>query len=208
MDNQYASTPIWKLVSGFDDASIPVYYDRQPFQSDDVEASALSFYPRQAASHPQANYQENPLPKDREYDVVGLGIGFATGVIQETPSDSIGLVSAANALWNSRLLLETNQREKLINRHFVELTTPETVGYEVNGSNDGGTDDGFTRKLQLPQMRTLRLPEPIHFDAREFFTIDLRFEDTTGIPAAADWTALGHGPIDILVAMQVVFKDE
>jgi len=205
MDHKYSSVPVRKLVSGFDDQDVPVYFDVQPLTSDNLAASTLEFYPRQAAKLPGANYQENPLPKDRAYDIPGLAVAFATGSLLEKPSDSIGLVSLLNSLVNSRLLLETNQREKLVNRHLIEMLDATTGDYDVRGSSAGGTDDGFTRKVDFPIFRTLRLPEPVHFDSRESFEMDLKFADDSGIPSANDYDTLGQGPVQAVVAMQVVF---
>jgi hypothetical protein len=205
MESKYASTPVWKLVSGFDETDIPIYFDRQALTSDNLEADSLPFYPRQAASLPGANYQENPLPKNRAYDIPGLAIGFATGTLLERPGDSIGLVDLVNSAFNSRLLLETNQRDKLINRHLLEMADARTSDYEVNASNAGGTDDGFVRKVDFPIFRTLRLPEPIHFDPRESFEMDIRFADKSGIPSASDYDSLGQEPVEVVVAMQVSF---
>jgi len=207
MDNKYSSVPVWKLVSGFDDTDIPVYFDVQELTSENLNASELSFYPRQAASIPGANYQRNPLPKNLKYDIPGISIALATGSLREKPADSIGLVSLLNSFVNSRLLLETNQREKLLNRHLIEMTDAKTAEYGVHGSDDAGTADGLTRVVDFPIFRTLRIADPIHFDEQESFDINLKLQDDSGIPAEADYTSLGQGPVHVAVAMQVSFKD-
>jgi hypothetical protein len=208
-EGKYASTPVWKLVRGFDNQDIPVYFDRQALSTDneDFSASQLNFYPQQAATLPQANYQENPLPKNRGYDIPAIGIGFATNALLEQPGDSIGLVSMVNHFFNSRLLLETNQREKLLNRHIVEMLDLRTMGYDVLGTDDAGTDDGLARMVQFPIFRTLRLPEPISFDPRESFDINLKFHDDAGIPSDSEWSTFGQGPAEVIVAMQVSFDN-
>lgn len=208
-DGKYASTPIWKLVSGFDNQDIPVYFDRQALSTDNDQfgASQLNFYPQQAATLPGANYQENPLPKNRGYDIPAIGIGFATNALLEQPGDSIGLVSLLNDAINSRLLLETNQRDKLLNRHLVEMVDLRTMDYDVLGTDDAGTDDGLARLVQLPVFRTLRLAEPISFDPRESFDINLKFADDSGIPSDSEWNTFGQGPIEMVVAMQVSFDN-
>ncbi|AFJ21501.1 gp46 [Salisaeta icosahedral phage 1] len=211
MLNKYGIAPRLKGIADFDDSKLEPFRDTKALTTEAVTSgNALAFFPSKAeGSEADANYIRNPLPRTRAYDIVGVGIGFTHSVLNVKPSEqsTLDLPAFIADLFQARMVFETGQQDELLDLHMAEVCAVEEIKYALEPSSATGTGDGFTRTLSFPDSVMMRLPDPLHLEPQESWTLDLEFASTSNFLAEADWANISKAVPGVIATLAVAFRE-
>jgi len=212
MNKNAVDAPRYKGLSIPQNALVKPFRDAQELASDGAQfsSSKLRFFPPTASqSNVDSNYEKNPLPKNRAYDILGLGIGWSLGNWRIDPSAQgtlpEGLAETINGATHARLLFETSQKTELVDEHLSTSSAVQGIDYCVEASSSGGTGDGFLRQVKFPSTLVTRRSDPYTIEPQETFDFEVEFESTSWLPTKAEWqSALPGGFVPKIVATMLV----
>jgi hypothetical protein len=204
--------PRYKGLSIPESALVKPFRDSQVLASDGAQYSSgtLRFFPPTASqSNVDSNFEKNPLPKNRAYDILGLGVGWSLGNWRITPAGQgtlpSGLAETINGATHARLLFETSQKTELVDEHLSTSSAVQGIEYCVEASEAGGTGDGFLRDVKFPSTLVARRSDPYTIDPQETFDFEVEFESTGWLPTISEWnSALVGGYTPKMVATMLV----
>lgn len=207
---KYVDAPRFKGISLNDASELKLFRDSQPIATDAEQfgASTLRFFPATSSqNNVDSNYESNPLPRNRSYDILGVGVGFSLDVVKETEGDQTilpaGLFAMRDAIFHSRLLFETSARQELIDDHLHTTSGSKEVVSKIEQGADSTVGDGLSRTVKLPDTLTVRRSDPLHIEPQETWDLDVQFEDSSALPTLSDYNDLGQGTLRMVATMLV-----
>jgi hypothetical protein len=185
-----ANLPIVKNASFDASDEIVKLRDYRNLTTNNLQNNVLRFFPPNPTNRDSVvrNYEDNPLPRNTRKRILALGFNF-NKIVQPTRA-SINPVSLENAISHAEVRYQDDQgRKTKIEQHLKRWMN---AGYlqTKHEAFDDGTDANSTDYLCLPSMPLYRVADPsdLVIGPDERFELEIEFDDTTGIPAAADYT--------------------
>lgn len=210
---KYVDAPRFKGVSVPQSAELKLFRDSQVIatDADQFGASELRFFPATASQNAvDSNYESNPLPRNRSYDILGVGVGFSLDALRVTEADQgalpEGLFALRDAIFHSRLLFETSSRQELIDDHLHTCSGAKEVVSTIETGADATAGDGLSRTVKFPDTLTVRRSDPLHVEPQETWDLDIQFEDSTALPQQSAYGTLGQGTLRMVATMLVAYQ--
>lgn len=212
-NKKYTDAPRFKGVSVPSSAELKLFRDAQEIATDAEQfgSSELRFFPATASQNAvDSNYESNPLPRNRSYDILGLGIGFSLDALKVTEEQQDvfpeGLFELRDAIFHSRLIFETSARQELVDDHLHTVSGAKEVVSKIETGANATAGDGLTRTVKLPDTLTVRRSDPLHVEPQETWDIDVEFEDSSAIPSLSAYDTLGQGTLKMIATMLVAYQ--
>jgi len=209
--NTHQNAPVVKNHAGViqPNSRIPTLHDTQDLSSDNITNDILELFPPNPTADPVArNYDDNPLPGNYAKRIVSLGFGFTYPIL--SPATGITPITVMNTLKHAAVVLSRGDRQKQIIRgHLSDYVEFDKFEIETASYDDGtNADDTYVVVMKSTPLARLADSKNPNFvlDPDERFTLQIEFDDVTGIPSDTDWGNATNGVLGVIAFMQVVHR--
>ncbi|AFJ21500.1 gp45 [Salisaeta icosahedral phage 1] len=188
-ENYTPAFPIAKSVPIRAQDRLRTIRDHVPLTQEEFQGDTISLF----NSNPNRdkilrNYTDNPLPYNIRKRIVGMGFRIDPIVVEAaTGVDPEALI---NSLAHVGVKLTRDQNAKTVMRYHIKQLMNFNQVHLVTAAFNDGTNSGSKEAAIFLSTPIVRLPDADQLTLKpdERFDLELKFDDKTGIPAAADWS--------------------
>jgi len=175
--------------------------DFRPLTQENLQNNELRFFTPNPSNRDsvERQYEQNPLPRNTSKQV--LAIGFSFDKIVQEGNGSLDPIGILNAISHAEVRFKKDQgRSIMIQQHSKRWIDLDEASDLYAASNDG-TNSAAERAVNLPNRPLFKVADTqgLILGPDERFDLEIQFDDTSGIPAEADYDT----PLQMGAFMQI-----